>query len=573
MGDSSAFLRGSTRCYGMEIQAMRATSMQATKLQTTKLRANGICALIGTALIAAVSIGTVLPGCGSDDKDNNAETAQGDLAALPGRVELVRALGGEDFVANLSGARFSQSGSRYLPHEGVRPSDDPVLANTFTRTVAVDVANDFMRLETNREVRFLFPAMESFTEIVRGNLGTSTQAIFGNVLRVLPSDKLAAIRMHEMLLSPHLLFKFFDQTGFTSSSVTVDGAPFFQLTVKDSQPPINLFVNATTGELTRLETLQHDFYRRDVTLQVYYSGWQSTASGVSYPTNVRLIRDSQFLLDLNVSNFEPNPTFAAGTFDFPADSSPEYDPALYARGSMSPEWYYLLDSIGLPFSGIDTAIVPVAVPMGAGVWQLQGGTHHSFVVEQADGLVLVDAPLYQDRGKALFDYLAQTFPGKAVRYVVASHFHEDHVSGIREVLGSSQASLVVQAASRDFWQSVLTAPSTLMPDALARAPRTVEILTVPDGASRRLDDAQHPVTLYHMATQHAADMLLTHEGSTNTAFVVDIYSPGNMNQIDAVALNNAIVANSVPTANLKIVGGHGTAIDSYATLQTFLPQQ
>ena len=72
-----------------------------------------------------------------------------------------------------------------------------------------------------------------------------------------------------------------------------------------------------------------------------------------------------------------------------------------------------------------------------------------------------------------------------------------------------------------------------------------------------------------MATTHAADMLLTHEGSTNSVFVVDIYSPGNDGQLGAADLDATLQTNAIPTDDLIIVGGHG-AIGDYAELQASL---
>jgi len=137
------------------------------------------------------------------------------------------------------------------------------------------------------------------------------------------------------------------------------------------------------------------------------------------------------------------------------------------------------------------------------------------------------------------------------------------------VLGSTEAELVVHESTEAFWRELLAAPSTLKPDALAQAPRDVAIRTVPEGGQLELADAQNPVTLYHLPTTHAADMLLTHESSTNSVFVVDIYSPGNAAQLGAADLDAALQAYDIPTEDLTIVGGHGATSD-YAALQAAL---
>jgi hypothetical protein len=93
---------------------------------------------------------------------------------------------------------------------------------------------------------------------------------------------------------------------------------------------------------------------------------------------------------------------------------------------------------------------------------------------------------------------------------------------------------------------------------------------VPEGGQLELEDAVNPVVLYHLATDHAADMLLTHQPTSNSVFVVDIYSPGNAAQLGAADLDAALTAHGIPTEGLTIVGGHGGTGD-YAELQAQLP--
>lgn len=97
------------------------------------------------------------------------------------------------------------------------------------------------------------------------------------------------------------------------------------------------------------------------------------------------------------------------------------------------------------------------------------------------------------------------------------------------------------------------------------------LLTVPNAGQVTLEDASHPVTLYHLATPHAADMLLPRDTTSNSIFVVDLYNTGNDGvQAGAVDVDAALTAHAIPTADLRIVGGHGDGIDDYAALQASL---
>jgi len=509
--------------------------------------------------------------CGDEAKGKAPETGVEQIKPGQSALEkLVIGLGGQADLDALTGLRLAGTGTRHIPHEGQHPADPPAEASTFERTVSVDFGADALRVDTNRTVEILFPGSSSYTDVLRGKLGASTEPFFGTPLGALGSDKAAAIRRQETLLNPQLLWKSLTPSSLTTSpDVELDGVTHHLLVSPDGPAPLTLFVNAETGQLSKLQTMEHDFYMRDVTLEVYFSDW-APAGDIAFPRTLRVVRDGLTLLDETLSDVAVNPEFEATAFDFPGGAMPSFDQALYTRGELSHQWYYLLDSIGLPFNGVDVAITPRE--LGTGVVQLLGGSHHSFLVEQQNGIVLVDAPLHEDRGHALSAFIASRFPGKPITHIVASHFHEDHVSGIRQVLGENpSAQLVVHESVEATWREILARPSQLHPDALAQTPREVNIITVPDAGELTLPDPAHPLTLYPLASKHAADLLFAHEESTNTVFVVDVYSPGNPTQLNADDFAASLATHGIPTTNLQIVGGHGGEGHDFAALQAQLP--
>jgi glyoxylase-like metal-dependent hydrolase (beta-lactamase superfamily II) len=521
-------------------------------------------------------LAALVAACGGESDDEQPASGSGGEERVVVNVEprqsatdqLIAGLGGRAALGALTGLRIQGTGSRFIPNEGVTPEDPAIEANSFERTVSIDLGADALRVDTSRDIEFLFPGSQQYSDIVRGNLGASTQPFFGTPLGALGSDKTASIRRQEVLLTPQLLLRELDTAIFTTQAdVVLDGVNHHRVVASGGPAPVTLLINADTGMLSKLETLEHDFYQRDALLEIFYADW-APAGSTAFPRSLRVVRGGQTLFTQQVTAVEVDPAFDAATFEFPEGAAPAFDAALFARGELSHQWYYLLDSIGLPFNGVDTSITPVEV--APGVLQLVGGSHHSLLLQQEAGLVLVDAPLYEDRGAALVEFAETEFPGTPIAYVVASHFHEDHASGIREVLGRTGATLVVHESVEPFWRELLAAPSTLRPDALAASKGEIEILTVPDGGERELPDATRPVTLYHLATDHAADMLLTHEPASNTVFVVDIYSPGNAAQLGASDLASSLAFHAIPRADLKIVGGHGGQIDDYADLEAAL---
>jgi len=62
------------------------------------------------------------------------------------------------------------------------------------------------------------------------------------------------------------------------------------------------------------------------------------------------------------------------------------------------------------------------------VYRARNGAWYSFFLVTPEGIVLVD-PLSTDFAKWLQSQFAERFPGQAVRYVIYSHSHWDHVEG------------------------------------------------------------------------------------------------------------------------------------------------
>ena len=60
----------------------------------------------------------------------------------------------------------------------------------------------------------------------------------------------------------------------------------------------------------------------------------------------------------------------------------------------------------------------VSEPLGPGMWLLAGGTHHSLAVEFRDYAVVIEAPLSDERGRAVIEETHRLIPNKPIRYVL-----------------------------------------------------------------------------------------------------------------------------------------------------------
>src|SRR5205807_1019357 len=97
-----------------------------------------------------------------------------------------------------------------------------------------------------------------------------------------------------------------------------------------------------------------------------------------------------------------------------------------------------------------------------------GGSHHSVVVAFKDFIAVIEAPLNEDRSKAVIAEAKRLVPGKPIKYLVSTHHHFDHSGGLRTYVAEG-ASVVTHASNTAFFEKTFMAPATIVPDAQAKA--------------------------------------------------------------------------------------------------------
>jgi glyoxylase-like metal-dependent hydrolase (beta-lactamase superfamily II) len=195
--------------------------------------------------------------------------------------------------------------------------------------------------------------------------------------------------------------------------------------------------------------------------------------------------------------------------------------------------------------------------LAPGVFRLGGGTHNSLAIEQADGIVIVDAPLYGARSQAILGWAAQQFPNKAVTQLIVSHFHDDHIGGVRDFVAAG-VPVISGSGTEGFLEASIAAPSTISADPLAEHPMPLSLTRVPAGQTMTLGDATHPIDIVPIENQHAIDMVYVRLPSDNIDFVADLYSPG-FPPVFPIALKEGVYQALLARGGTSdmIVGAHG----------------
>lgn len=161
--------------------------------------------------------------------------------------------------------------------------------------------------------------------------------------------------------------------------------------------------------------------------------------------------------------------------------------------------------------------------LAPGVWHLRGGSHHSLLIDQADHLIIVEAPQTEARSMAVIAKAKELVPGKPIRFVVNTHTHFDHSGGLRAYVAEG-ATVVTHAVNEEFYKKAWAAPRTMNPDAMAKNKAAPKFQPVPDKYT--LSDGKRAVDIYSMrGLTHAEAMLMVHLPTEKVLAIADIYAP------------------------------------------------
>ncbi|MEM6997205.1 MAG: hypothetical protein AAF721_42260 [Myxococcota bacterium] len=456
----------------------------------------------------------------------------------PAVERIVHALGGRAALLGLSAFVLESNGTRAWIDEGFSPDGPAEQANEYETRSTFDTTTSAFAIEVERLVTFGgFDAKQTFRQIVHGDVGhvEGIESVFGFPTGDLPSDRVAAIALEQRLLHPHLIgldLLAHPDLARALPDAEHDGRLYERTEVARPVSPLVLWVDTKSGQLARVVTMESDPLRRDVEVAAVYGDWKPAdddADGARFPRSVRLEHAGQTVLAETRTGVWARPELAPDALELPEAAAPEFVGRDAERGELHHRWHRGFASSGLPQSGVQSHVE--ATELAPGVFHLTGGSHHSMVIQQAEGVVVLEAPLYEARGLAILDWIEDTLDAPTT-HVVVSHFHQDHSAGARTFVARG-ATLVVGAGSEAHWDTILAAPSSIDPDALSTSGTKVgEVAVVPEDGKLVLDDATNPVTIYDLPSAHAVDMVVPHMPSARAVFIADVYSPHSPAQIE-----------------------------------------
>jgi len=264
----------------------------------------------------------------------------------------------------------------------------------------------------------------------------------------------------QIWITPHGFLKAALSNKPTVKSTKVGGKKFNVVSfTAENKYKLNGYLNEQ-GEVEKVETWVDNAVLGDVPVEVNYSEYKDF-NGLKFPTRILQKDGGHPVYVLTITEVKPN-----------------------AEVTLQPS---------------TPAAAPVVAPekVAEGIHYVAGGgATASIAVEFADFVTVLEAPLSEVRSLAVIDEVKKLIPNKPIKYLVNTHHHFDHSSGLRTYVAEG-AIIVTHDVNKAFYQKTFKAPHTLNPDKLELSKKKPMIESFTD--KKTITDGTRTIELHHIA--------------------------------------------------------------------------
>lgn len=293
-------------------------------------------------------------------------------------------------------------------------------------------------------------------------------------------------------MTPHGLLELATRN---SATVTRDGSGWevdFSFVQNGVAYPVHARFNGD-GQLAQAETRIDNTVFGDMLVETRFGAYRPF-NGVNYPASIEQRQGGYAVLSLDITDVLPDTTAAA--------EAPPSPPR--AGGGAAPV---------LPAGPALTELTPDIV--------VSNGAYQGVIVNQPEGLVIIDGLQSDARSRELIAQAKEKFPGKSIAYVISTHNHFDHAAGLRDFVNEG-AIIITHLINQEFFQTALAAPRTLE----NRDPQTREVQVLGVGDYYSIGSGDQQIELYRIeGNAHADDMLIAYLPAISTVVEADILQP------------------------------------------------
>ena len=381
--------------------------------------------------------------------------------------------------------QFTANGSMYNLGQNVNPAAPwpRFFVKSFTRLydfTAGSMSDDVTRMAADPPT--VGPEQRVLTSVSGGHAWNGTGKETAPRLFEAPQ------RAHEIVISPHGLVRAAFASNATVTKKNIDGRPMTIISFTyQGKDKVVAYANDQNA-LERVESSYGHPIVGDMKVLTYYGPYREFA-GVKFPTKIIQYQDGLATLDLTVTAVRANP---------PVD-------------------------IQVP-SDVQSEPVPVkSEKVADGVWYITGVNNNSALIEMKDYLIVVEAPHGERRSLAVLGEVKKLVPNKPIKYLVNTHHHFDHASGVR-TYAADGVTIVTHEVNRPYFERAALNSWTLAPDRLAKSKKKPVFQTM--GDNMVLTDGTRSVELYQIVgNPHHDGIIMAYLRKEKLLIEADVYTP------------------------------------------------
>jgi glyoxylase-like metal-dependent hydrolase (beta-lactamase superfamily II) len=270
--------------------------------------------------------------------------------------------------------------------------------------------------------------------------------------------------------------------------------------------------------VTKVETRVDNAVVGDLLVEFEYSNYQNM-NGVQVPTRIVQRQAGMPTFDAEIKAATPNPS------NLTALLTPPPPPAGRGGGPG-----------GAPGGPPPAPAAPPVEKLGEGAFKI-GGNYASLAIDMGDHILVVESGQSDARGLAVMAAAKRAIPNKPIRFVVNSHPHFDHASGL-SAAAAEGATILTHRNNEQVLERLLSGPRTLTGDSLSKVTnrRTNVVEGVGDRDVRKGTNGK-VVELHRVPNEHSDGMLIVYLPAEKVVWSADITvvnpNPGQLATVKA----------------------------------------
>jgi len=429
--------------------------------------------------------------------------------------EAAAAIGGWPALQSIRCVHWDSEGQDWEPWQAYDVGGT-VDVSTFRSTTDLDLGSGAGRVEMDAAAVYPWPHRVAYIEITDAEAGMQADLSLGAVAieRLHPSLYATARRDFAAFPPEALRLARADAGAVLETSRSVR----FRHHDADRWATIAFADDGAPASLTYTD---HDPAQGDIAYRFEWSDWRKVGD-VRLPYRLRRLIDGRPIREELLRQMALNKPVSDEKLTVPAIVRAQDE----AGRRIVTGWTQRRRAAGLPYEEYTRIQRVDMAPLAPGVWLARGGTHNSLIIEMADHLVIFEPPLFEERSEAVIAAAKESIPGKPIRHIVLSHFHDDHMGGVR-TYAAEGATVVVHSSAGDYIRAVLDQRRTVIPDRLEMAHRDGRqsqpaVMLVEEAIT--LTDGTRAVELYHVPNLHTSGMLVGYVPDARVLFTADLVS-------------------------------------------------